>query len=160
MARPRFLQAVHWTRASFWLAVLLSCFSLGCHKSGGGTSDPEAKLRLWRLGECYLQYTDQKSKGPPNEQAFKDFIRQIPKAQRDRIKIGDDIDGLFVSPRDGEKYVIKYNLAVARGGDTIPIAWEQTGKNGKRWVALSMGYVEEYGEAALMKLQKKPSSPG
>jgi hypothetical protein len=133
--------------------VLLGCGVLGCGTQPTGTTDPEAKLRLERIRELFQMYADQKQKGPPNEQAFKDFIRQLPRDQREPLGVGDDVDSFLVSPRDGQKYVLRWNYR-PRFDQNKAIAWEQTGQDGKRFVALSMGYVEEKDEAELAELKK------
>ncbi len=135
------------------LLVLLCGGLVGCRSQPTGTTDPEAKLRLERIRELFQMYADQKQKGPPNEQAFKDFIRKLPQDQRDPMEIGDDVDSFLTSPRDGQKYVIRYNFR-PRLDRNQAIAWEQTGQNGNRFVALSMGYVEEKDEAELQELKK------
>ncbi len=137
------------------LAAFCAFGSFGCKGSvTATTNDPAEKLRLEILAELYRDYVNQHRRGPPNEQAFKDHIRKLPKEQKDQLKIGDDVDTLFVSPRDQQKYVIRYNLALSVEGETRAIAWEHTGKDGKRFVALSMGYVEEKDEDEFKQLTK------
>jgi hypothetical protein len=74
--------------------------------------------------------------------------------ERDEYLIGDDLDGIFISPRDNQKYVVRYNLKPAPGGATRAVAWEATGQGGLRYVALSVGYVEEYDDETFRQYQK------
>ena len=68
--------------------------------------------------------------------------------------VGEDFDQLLTSPRDGQKYVVRYGLAIDRAGHAQPIAWEHTGSGGNRFVALSMGYVEAYNEQGFKQLKR------
>ena len=74
--------------------------------------------------------------------------------QRDEYLIGDDLNGIFTSPRDNQKFVVQYNLRLDPGGPTRAVAWEAEGKNGKRFVALSVGYVEEYDDETFQQYRK------
>ena len=60
---------------------------------------------------------------------------------------------IFTSPRDQQKYVVRYNLKLEPGGPTRAVAWEATGHNGKRFVAYSTGEVEEVDEAKYQKVR-------
>src|SRR5437762_3412745 len=105
-----------------------------------GTTDPEAKTRLEKLFQLYRAFAgENKSRGPANEQALKDYYGKLPPDQK--AVYGDNVDTLFVNPRDGEKYVVRYGVRIDPGGRQEGIIWEKEGKDGKRFVALSMGYV-------------------
>lgn len=127
---------------------------LGCGGRGTPTTDPDAKLRLGKLLDLYEDYANTNRRPPPDEKAFKDYVAKLPKAKKDQLQLGDDLEALFVSPRDGKKFVIRYNLAYERGGSNRAVAWEDTGKNGQRFVALTMGYVEEYDEESFKEYKK------
>jgi hypothetical protein len=154
MAEPWFLSDRSRALLGLGILVLICSCTSGCGGRRVGTTDPEAKLRLERLLEVYQLYADQKQKAPPNEQALKEFIRKLPKEHKEALNLGDDVDSLLVSPRDGQKYQIRYNLPMSRSGDSRAVAWEQTGQGGKRFVALAMGYVEQYGEEEFKQLNK------
>jgi hypothetical protein len=102
-------------------------------------------------------YSNEKKKPPPDEKAFKDFIRSLPQADKEAALIkGDDVDPLFISPRDGQKYHIEYGLVVRPGGQDRALAWEETGQKGMRYVVTTpMGYVRTCGEEEFQKLTKK-----
>ncbi len=138
------------------LAASLVSFCLaGCSgPSATRTTDPPVKLRVEKLAEVYLQHVEQKGKGPADEKAFKEYISALPKEQREQLEISDDLDAFLTSPRDNQKYAIRYGLAISRAGEPRAFIWEQAGKNGKRFVALSMGYVEEYDEEGFKELRK------
>src|SRR5262245_60651018 len=124
----------------FWAAaLLLSLGSSGCGGGGGGTPEPDAKVRLNKLLRLYQVYVEKNKKGPPNEQALREFGQKLSAKERDEYLIGDDLESIFTSPRDGQKYVIQYNLKLDPGGQTQAVAWEAAGQGGQRFVALSVG---------------------
>ena len=134
-------------------AALLLPGASGCGRGGGGT-EPEAKVRLTKLLRLYQLYEEKNKKGPPDEQALRAFGQKLSPQERDEYLIGDDLDGIFTSPRDNQKYVVRYNLQPGAGGVTRAVAWEATGQGGLRYVALSVGYVEEYDAETLRQYQK------
>jgi hypothetical protein len=136
-----------------WLLVFI-CLA-GCSRQRTGTTDPEAKLRLERILEAYQAYISDNRTGPPDEAAFLAYLRTLPADKKKSMSLPDDLDALLTSPRDGQKYVIRYKIASFHEGQPRPVAWEQTGQGGMRWVALSMGYVEEYDEEYLNELKKR-----
>ncbi len=157
MTRRQFSVSSPRARRLLGPAALLCALALGCGGGGTGTSDPEAKLRLERLLEVYQTFASRQpqGKGPPDEQALKDFVKKLPREEQDRLKVGDDVEAaLLTSPRDGQKFEVRYGLALDPAAETRAVAWEKTGKNGKRYVALSMGYVEEYEEEGFQALKK------
>jgi hypothetical protein len=139
--------------------VLTGLFALifaGCsQKPTALTSDPIAKVRLTRLVKFYRLYTTQNKKPPPNEQAFKEFIKNLPQDEKEAAGLTDDVDAFMVSPGDGQKYHIEYGMAARPDGPNRALAWEETGKDGKRYVALTMGYVQLYDEEAFQNYRKK-----
>jgi hypothetical protein len=139
--------------AMMFLAGLAGCSS---HDPSKATSDPTAKVRLTRLTKFYTTYTALKKKPPANEEAFKEYLRTL--SQEDKIAAGvtgDDVESLLVSPRDGQKYHIEYGKVIRPAGKNQAWAWEEVGQNGKRYVALTMGYVQEYDEEAFQNYKPK-----
>ena len=143
-----------WRGLVCWVAVLLCCCPVGCRKGPAPSSDPEVKQRLEKLFRLYRAYVDKHHKGPPNEQALREFGRNMTASEKDEHGVGEDVDTLFTSPRDQQPYVIQYNLNLAPGGPTRAVAWEATGQSGKRFVALTVGYVEEYDEETFNQYRK------
>lgn len=132
-----------------WLFFLLGlAVQLGCNRSGAAPPKPDVQDRLGKLFNLYRAYTDKHQKPPSNEEALRSFATKLTAEDREARLIGDDLEGIFTSPRDNEKFVIKYNLrpdpAVNRA-----LAWESKGVNGLKYVALTMGYVVEYDEEQL-----------
>jgi hypothetical protein len=124
----------------------------GC-RSRTEAGEPEAKARLTKLLRLYRAYADRHGQGPPSDAALREFGQKLSPKDRDELLIGDDLDGIFVSPRDNQKFVIRHDLKLS-GGATRAVAWETEGHAGKRFVALSMGYVEEYDEETFQQYRK------
>ena|SRR5947209_2192962 len=139
------------------LAVVFLVGQAGCSSSSkqAATTDPVAKVRLEKLFMFYQRYARLKNKPPPNEQAFKEYLQSLPQDEKDAAGLGQDTDNFLVSPRDGQKYHIRYGMAVNMSGPTRAVAWEENGKDGMRFVALSMGYVQECDEQAFKTYNKK-----
>jgi hypothetical protein len=130
--------------------LVLLASSPGCGPPAA-KPEPDAKVRLTKILRLYQLYVDKNKKGPADESALREFGGTLTPEQRDESLIGDDLDTIFTSPRDGQPYVIRYGLKIDPGGATRAVAWEATGKDGKRFVALTMGYVEEYNDATFRK---------
>jgi len=137
-------------------AAGLLVFLLGCSAQPPmTTSDPPAKLRLDRLLDFYRKHLDEKKKPPQDEASFKEYIRGLPDDQKQGFGMTPNVDDLFVGPRDNKPYVIRYKVKFSASGDTEAIAWESTATDGIRYVALSVGYVQEYDEERFAELKKK-----
>jgi hypothetical protein len=65
------------------------------------------------------------------------------------------MDDLFVSPHDGERYVVLYGPA-PKTGDASVVAYEKTGVDGKRQVGFLLGNIQEVDEAEFKKLVPNP----
>jgi hypothetical protein len=142
------------------LIGVLACLSLGLCSSlagcGGDSIAPphsDAQERLAKLMNLYRTYVEKNQRGPPNEQALREFGQKLSPTERADRKIGDDLEEIFTSPRDKQKFNVKYNIkpepAVNRA-----LAWEEIGQNGRHWVALTMGYVVEYDGETLKQYTK------
>jgi hypothetical protein len=127
--------------------------TVGC-SSEASKSEPDAKVRLNKILRLYLAYNEKNKSGPANEQALREFGQKLSAKERADYLIGDDLDTIFTSPRDNQKYVIRYNLKIDQGGETRAVAWEANTQNGKRFVALSVGYVAEYDDQAFKEVNK------
>src|SRR5205807_10404822 len=116
--------------------------------------EPEAKVRLTKVLRLYQVYVAKHKKGPPNEQTLREFGQKLSPKEMEDYLLGDDLDNVFTSPRDHEKYVIQYNLKLNPACHTRAVAWEAKGEGGKRFVALSIGYVEEYDDATFQEYKQ------
>jgi hypothetical protein len=125
-----------------WLVGLVGAALLlvGC---GGpqNKSEKQEQSHLKTLCVLYGQYIMQhQGKAPPSEAEFKKYIKELSGHP--------DVDALFVSERDKKPYVIVYS----QGEAPNVIGYEQEGSGGKRFLATSVGSVDEL-DAAQFKAQ-------
>ncbi len=150
-------------RAAAWCLVLGMCvLALGCGRSRRQAAARE-ESRLKPLAVLYGQFTGQNRGNPPaNEDQFKAFLRSMDPERLAAFGV-NDADELFISERDGKPYVVLYGAA--RGSSpTGPagaplIAYEQEGVGGNRYVASSIGAVEEVDESRFRELVPGASVP-
>jgi hypothetical protein len=109
--------------------------------------------RISKLANLYRLYVEKNRKGPPSEEALREFGQKLSETERADRRIGNDLEGIFTSPRDNKKFVVRYNLKIDPSQDRA-VAWEDTGVAGKRVVALSQGYIVEYDEETLNGFKK------
>ncbi len=84
---------------------------------------------------------------PANEEEFKRYI--LAQGLEHFTEFGiTKIEDLFISPRDGEPYVVVY------GGRELPdvLAYEQMGTETGRWIVSSMALVAEVDEATFKQM--------
>ena len=130
-----------------WLAA-------GC---GGRTeSEEREQSHLKPLAILYGQFVGEHQGRPPkDEQEFKQYVRSQSPEVLASFGISD-ADTVFISSRDGQPYVVRYGNAAKTGppgpGGQPVIAYERTGVSGKRFVASSIGAVEEVDEARFKEL--------
>src|SRR2546423_1829088 len=148
-----------WLASFHWLlvvsvAVLAPWLSLGCGTRVVSSSQDEVKIRLSKLYNLYRAYEEKNRKPAPSEEALREFGKGLSPQERTERSIGDDLENIFVSPRDKQKFVVQYNLRMNPAKNQA-LAWEANGQNGMRFVALTMGgYVAEYDEKTLNETKK------
>jgi hypothetical protein len=130
------------------------CGSLtGCGNAAAPAPQDDTYDRLRKVYNLYRAYVDKNQKGPTSEDALREFGKGLTPQERAERSIGDDLDSIFVSPRDKEKFVVQYNLK-PNPAKPQALAWEATGKNGMHCVVLTMGYPAEYDEKTLNEAKK------
>ena len=134
------------TRSIFWVLLALQ---MGCESHSSGVTQTDTKTQIEQLFNLYKSYVNVKRKGPPNEQALRDFAKGLSEQQLEEQLIAKDVDSIFVSARDKEPFQIVYGQTLNAGGNPVAVIYEKTGLNGRRYAALSMGYTEEYDEETL-----------
>ncbi|BBO35916.1 hypothetical protein [Lacipirellula parvula] len=126
----------------------------GCGgSSGGGKVKEHAHARA--ITSLYFSATSALGGPPANEAAFKEQIANV-KPDLSILDVGS-IDELFVSDRDGQPLVINYGPAAKANGGVV--VYEQTGKDGIRFVGNTSGQVQEADAALFAKLVPKPATP-
>jgi hypothetical protein len=127
-------------------ALLLLFVGLGC-SSPPAPNAPE-RVPLRHLAILYGKYRNAHRGAPPRDEAdFKKFITGLDPAQLSAAGVSAaEVDTLFVSPRDGQPYEVRYNDPPQADRPAAVVA-EKVGKGGKRMVAYSTGQVDEVDEA-------------
>ncbi len=144
-------------RRAFALGLLAVCccaLSPGCQSYSSGVTTTDASTRLSKVLNLYKAYVERNQQGPADKAALVEFGKKLTPQERDEYLIGEDLETIFISPRDNQPFEIKYGLTLAAGGDTQALAWEAVGKDGKQYAALTMGYVEEYDDETLREYQR------
>lgn len=129
------LRTRHFVFTAVWLAV-------GCLIGCSNTADPANALaqanstNVQRLSNLYFEYQSEHNwRGPADEAAFKKYLHAYDPARLSRIGIEpNNLDGLFLSERDGQPFKIRYNILGGSRGSTEPVIFETTGENGQRLV--------------------------
>ncbi len=127
-------------RRVFVVLGLSACPVLLAGCSGG--PDAEDALasansnNIQRLANLYFTYqTKHEFRGPPDEAAFKEFIRTYNPQKLARIGVDPSaVDALFTSERDGQPYKIRYGVQGSIMGSSEPVVFESVGVDGQREV--------------------------
>ena len=137
--------------ASFVLLTATGCTNTEAVQEQASTIKPLAVLYGKYIGE-------HRGQPPASEAEFKAYVQANGKPILDANKISD-ADSLFTSSRDHQPYVILYGpLKGPPGPAGQPVfAYEKVGVNGKRYVASSLGAVEEVDDAKFKELV--PAAP-
>src|SRR2546430_2512511 len=124
-----------------WIVFLV----IGCSSPQGPASPERVPLR--HLAILYGQYRNSHQGVPPKDGAqFKQYIKSLGAPQLTAAGVSEaEVDTLFVSPRDGQPYEVRYNNPPPAddGGGPAAVVVEHSGKNGMRLVAYSTGQVDE-----------------
>jgi hypothetical protein len=132
------------------MALVLSGCSSGLPPE---TAAQEEHLR--QLAYMYGRYMAMhQGQVPGSEREFRAFIEQLGPEERSRFGVGEELDSLFVSPRDKQPYAVAYQKPFGLPGQEL-IAYEQAGVNGKRYIADLLADVREVEEAEFR--QRVPS---
>ncbi len=117
-------------------------FGLGCERAASKATESS---NLKPLAVFYGQYVGtHKGQAPPSEAEFKGYLKSLRQEQLKSFDIAD-VDSIFMSSRDKKPYVVKYGaVSGPPGPGGMPvIAYEQDGIDGKRYIATSVGAIEE-----------------
>jgi hypothetical protein len=138
-----------------WLLILCLASSLaGCRARTGEVSPVQTNLS-W-LGSMYGMYIGtHKGESPKTIDDLRKFVeRKTSAEQLARLKVAN-VSELFVSPRDGKRFVmISYaKLPAPIGGEPAPVVlYEAAGQGGMRAVAYLGGGTGELDEAELKSM--------
>ncbi len=139
------------------VVVLFACGLWGCQR-GGTASAPLQESNIKPLAMFYGQFIAQNQGRPPADEAeFKRFIQSRGPAALQQFGVSD-VESLFISTRDNLPYKVAYGGAQGPPnlvGQPV-VVYEQQGVGGKRYVANTLGAVEEVDEARFKELVPNP----
>jgi hypothetical protein len=122
----------------------------GC---GSDELNSSTATKLKALATLYLDYAVAKrGQGPSSEQVLKNHMRSLPDFVLQMNGVGSEgIDAVFVSDRDQEPFVVLYGVTISGlSGTSAPLlAYEKTGKKGKRLVVFANTKVAHVDESQL-----------
>jgi len=133
---------MYWLSTRLLVAIIPAAALLGL---AGCSSDHTAqdvaamnKSNIQRVANMYTAFqTYRGGHGPANESEFKSFIANFDAEKLTMMGIkADNLNALFTSERDGQPFKVRYNVGGGRGS-VDAVAFEQTGKDGKRQVAFT-----------------------
>src|SRR5262249_37316573 len=81
------------------LALWIPCTAVGGCAGKLKTAEPDAMDRISRLKNLYFLYVEKNKKGPPSEEALREFGKKLSETERADRRIGNDLEGIFTSPR-------------------------------------------------------------
>lgn len=127
--------------------VILSLVLPGCGSGGDAKSMIAAAndSNVKRVATMYsFFHLKNNFKGPKDEAELRSFISE---QDVKRLSLADidpaDLDGLFVSERDDEPFVIRYGIDTYIRGPAVPVVFEATGFEGLRQVGFCNGSMKE-----------------
>lgn len=124
---------------------------LGCGKKAAPADGRTAIFDITSWHQGYVASHGHKL--PPDEAAFVAYVEAQMKERGQPF----DAAKFLVSPRDGQKYVVKYGKEIANLGSNNVVVHEKEGYNGKVFVGYQIGRFEEVDAAELPTLlQSKP----
>lgn len=129
--------------------------TMGC---GSSKQQAEEASTLKPLVVMYGRYVGQHQGVPPADEAeFRKYVEAQSAADLANLGVTDPAK-LWVSSRDKQPYVILYGPVTGPPGPAgMPvIAYESKGVGGKRFVASSLGAVDEVTEARFRELVPTP----
>jgi hypothetical protein len=135
-------------RISAFIAVLSAIAIVGCSSSEKAPAPPSAdELHIKNIAIIYQVATGaNKGKAAKSIDELKKVVSNMDSERAQEMKIDPkNMDSIFNSPRDGQPYVIRFK------GDGV-LAYEKTGKNGKRLVVYTTMEVKEIEEAKLKEV--------
>ncbi|MEA1952092.1 MAG: hypothetical protein U9N87_11950 [Planctomycetota bacterium] len=140
------VSAVRWWVVLPFVAMLIT--ASGCDL-GGGAPPPEGQLAIENIAKWYQLYrADNRGKSPPNEKVFIAFIKAKLRLRGETV----DPDKLLTSPRDGQRYVIRYVKSNSANMDRNLAVYEKEGYRGKKLVAFEAAWSKEVDDTELQSL--------
>ncbi|MCI0684109.1 MAG: hypothetical protein L0Y71_18525 [Gemmataceae bacterium] len=131
------------------MALLFAAFA-GCSGDGGSQKPPQQQHHIQEIFHFWLVYKmNNENRAPATADELKSWVLANKGAHAEmfgKMGIAGREESAFVSPRDGEPYVLRSVMIEGLSGGGIPdptVAYEQKGVSGKRYVVFATGRAEE-----------------
>src|SRR5690242_14941094 len=97
-------------RFPIWALVFVAILVVGCRARQ--VPPPAGEAHIMSLARAYTTYiSTHEGKGPPSEKAFRDYLKGLPPDRARAVGVDtNDLDALFISPRDGKPYKVIYGF--------------------------------------------------
>ncbi len=136
-----------------FLSLFLASLTVGCGRSPSEASNGQEPLAT--LASLYgRRQAMHGGRGPRDEASFKEFIGGPGKGLMER-RGHANVETLFVSPRDGQPFVVLYDDK-KQSPPTAVCIYEAQGIGGKRLAAASNGNVREMDANELSQILGNP----
>lgn len=142
-------------RPWFALGLLVLALTLGCGGPEAGDLLAQANGdNVARLSNLYQAFQSRHDwRGPADEAEFKAFLNGWNPKKLEAIGVAPGaIDEVFVSPRDGEPFKVRYGVPGHIMGSSAAVVFEATGVGGKREVGFLDMSSREVDEAEYERL--------
>jgi hypothetical protein len=105
--------------------------------------------RIMQLTNLYCLYQQRHGQTSPADEAqLKSYVLELPAKIQERFMVDPAaIDDVFLNPRDGKPFKVRWNAKLPILGPSTPIVFEEDGVDGKFQVAFHDQTVEEVDQA-------------
>ncbi len=138
--------------------VVAAVILVGCGNETKKSAEQQSS-NLKQLSVAYLRYSSaNRGKPPANEQQLRQYLSSRPPEELKAMGI-ENVDSLFISPRVQQPYRLNFNSgskAPPSPGALSVFAYEQKGLDGRRYVAGTLGQVQEVDETRFKELVPNP----
>ena len=137
-------------RCGIFVLALLIGLALGCGEEEPAKKDMGGEyhvLQIWHLHQFYWEKTGQIPTDVDELKTWASDLSNLPYTLKD---LGmKSVDGAFVSPRDGQPYILKKITPkqMKQAPANLILSYEAVGANGKRFASMLQGGYKEIPES-------------
>lgn len=132
------------------VSLVMLVAQVGCEPQPVGATN-EDRMAIENVAKWYQIYKSKNRNKPPKDE--ESFVAFMEKELAGRDEAGA-VEGILVSPRDGEKYVVLYgkDAGTSRNMDKNVAVYEQKGAGGTKLVAFESAWAKEVSDSELESL--------
>src|SRR5262245_42716683 len=152
-----------WSVHAWMLPVICGLLlPLGCGGQSSSERPPQQRHHIQEIFHFWLVYQMRnKGRSPRDASDLKEWAIANKKAESEmfaKMGIAGHEDSAFLSPRDGQPYILR-QLSSQELGMGRTVAFEEVGVEGKRYVVFDTGRAEEI-EAGKVQTALQQATPG